>query len=48
VNLDPTAPEPPAVLMQGALGQLRELERVLHRAGIAAEVVRPPASDANS
>ena len=48
MNLDPQAPEPPSVLMQGALGQLRELERVLHGAGIAAEVVRPPASAASS
>ena len=38
----------PAIVMQGPLGQLRELERVLGRAGIPAEVVRPPDCDANT
>jgi len=38
----------PAIVMQGPLGQLRELERVLDRAGIPAEVVRPPDCDANT
>jgi hypothetical protein len=48
VSSDPRSDRSPAILMEGPLGQLRELERVLAAAGIAAEVVRPPASRPNT
>ena len=38
----------PAILARGPLPQLREMERVLRAAGFAAEVVRPPESNANT
>jgi hypothetical protein len=38
---------PTAILARSGFATLRELQRVLRRGGVSAEIVRPPDSDPN-